>query len=210
MMSVLKGRRWDDEPVYYTLEYYVAQFLASNSADNEVEFYQQDRLPKGERPSATIAVYDKYWNEIERRDGDVFRIGEDQDTDHWLARHRITVLPGLYHYTIRMASKDERWLGKGALEFVPFNLDSLQLSAVVLGAEPQEGRESPDRTGVSFIPRTNIRFGRGEPMSVFFELYGLQPGQYRPPSLQGMDKRRKAGGGGEPGKEVYRYVLPAP
>ena len=32
MMSVLKGRRWVDKPVYYTLDYYVTQFLAFNSA----------------------------------------------------------------------------------------------------------------------------------------------------------------------------------
>ena len=51
MMSVLKGRRWSEEQVIYTQDYYVTQFLASNSADNEVEFYQDDRLPKGERPS---------------------------------------------------------------------------------------------------------------------------------------------------------------
>ena len=63
--------------------------------------------------------------------------------------------PDMYNYTVRMASKDEKWLGKGELEFVPFNPDSLQISAVVLGAEPEEGRESPERMGVRFMPRPN-------------------------------------------------------
>ena len=28
---------------------------------------------------------------------------------------------------------------------------------------------------VRFLPRPNTRFGRGEPMSVYLELYGLRP-----------------------------------
>ena len=153
----------------------MAQFLAANSFDNEVEFYQDDWLPRGERPSATIAVYDSLWGEVEKREGQVFRIGEDKDSDHWLARHRITVMPGKYNYTVRMASRDEKWLGKGELEFAPFSPDSLQISAVVLGTEPVEGLESPDRLGVRFVPRPTTQFGRGEPVSVYLEIYGLHP-----------------------------------
>ena len=66
----------------------MAQFLAGNSLDNEVEFYQDDWLPKGERPTATIAVYDSLWGEFGRRRGRGF-------PDRRLVRNMITGLQGI-------------------------------------------------------------------------------------------------------------------
>ncbi len=175
MMSIMDTQYWSDPRVTYTVDYYMAQFLASNSIDNEVEFYQDDHIPKGDRPSATIAVYDSLWSEIDRREGEVFRIAKGKDTDHWLARHRISVVPGKYNYTIRMASGDEKWLGKGQFDFKPFEPGRLNLSAVVLGAPPVENQDSPERQGVHFVPRTTVRFGRDEEVKVYFEVYNLQP-----------------------------------
>ncbi len=175
MLKVLGRERFIDPKVNYTLEYYMAQFLAGNSLDNEIEFYQDDWLPKGETPTADLAVYDSLWGLMGRTGGQVFKVREEKDRALWLARHRITVFPGEYHYTIRMASGDEKWLGKGDLEFAPFEPDSLNLSAVVLGTPPAEGLESPERMGERFIPRPTTRFGRDEEMKVYFEVYNLRP-----------------------------------
>jgi len=158
-------------------DYYVADFLAPDGRNLEIEFYQSSSLelgPSDENPLAAVAIFDSTWRELARNEEPAAASPQPEDS-LWLSVHRLTSSPGVYNYVIRMQAPQRRAVDRGNLVLEPYPARKLALSGIILGGPlPESGRGFHRRGNVELMPRPSRRFRRGETVQIFLEVYGVR------------------------------------
>jgi len=156
-------------------EYYGAEFLGPDGR-LELEFYQSipvSGVPVSERLSAAAAVFDSTWLQLAGDSTEAVKVFTGGDS-LWLAVNRVSLETGRGFYALRMDVPGYRAAGRKRMDIEPYSADSLDLSGVILGSPPEPGQQIYSRRGVEIVPRPSLTFTPGEPVSVYFEIYGLK------------------------------------
>ncbi|HUU28498.1 MAG TPA: tetratricopeptide repeat protein [archaeon] len=161
----------------YVQEYYAAEFLRQDGR-LELEFYQSvpAAAVTGQEPGpmATLAIFDTTWVELARDSTALKSVWTGTDS-LWLAVNRAVVNPGHCFYALSMDLPGYRAVIRKKLELKAYRNDELDLSGIILG-NPVSGAEEVihQRKGVEILPRPSLVFRPGEPVMVYFEIYGLK------------------------------------
>jgi len=164
---------YEDTTIVEQDDYYVVQFKDTTNYGIEVTILQEQPQGPQIRPLARAAIFDTLWQELVRFDSPVYPVNNRGDSN-WLAVHSLSCLPGMQKYYFEMKSDCKSWVGGGELDLIAFKKDSLQISGIVLGIDPDENKECFNRCGVDFIPRPSFVFSRGEKVRVYLEYYNLK------------------------------------
>jgi len=171
----LTTETFDDPLPRLQQDYYGADF---QGLDNEVdvEFFQSVPLAVSPNPPAAVTVlYDSTWAEL-ARDSAVSVPVRTPAGSFWLGINHLSAGPGKYFYAAKLNIPGRRVLAKNELKLATYSRSALDISGVVLGSTPAPGSAPLERSGVGLLPRPSLRFARGEPIDVYFEVYGLRPG----------------------------------
>ncbi|MCE5271415.1 GWxTD domain-containing protein, partial [bacterium] len=190
---------FDDPMPSLQQDYYGADFRGLD-AEVEVEFYQSVPLAAAAQPPAAVTVlYDSTWTEL-ARDSSVAAPVRTPSDSFWLGINRLSAGPGRYFYVAKLEIPGRRVVAKKELRLATYGESELDISGVVLGSTPQPGDAPLERGGVGLLPRPSLRFARGEPINVYFEVYGLRPGaggsrEFREKvTVVAADKKESGGG----------------
>ncbi len=142
-----------------------------------------DQVAGHESYRVGVVIYDRDWNEVERQVREIAR-GEsvrDPGTGRPLELLGLSrgLAPGTYRYALQVDAIGSERVGveKGELVVPGLMGRELALSDLVLASRVVVGMEVPRfvRRGLTVLPRPSRGFERGEPLHLYYEVYGLEP-----------------------------------
>jgi len=175
IVEAMETESFRDPLPAFTQDYYGVYFQGP-AGRLEVEVYQSapvSAAPLETGPEATLALYDSTWAEtaLERTTSKKITVAEDS---LWIAVNRVLADPGPCFYAVRMDIPGYRAVARKSMELIAPPGRRLDLSGIILGSPPLEGRQVHRRRGINLLPRPSLTFAPGEKITVYFEVYGLR------------------------------------
>ena len=141
-------------------------------------------LPIGKKVKSGLFVFDENWKKVFKKKTALFLYDEnfvEIARQLYLASHKNALLePGKYHFSLEF---EDDFSGKRGIVQRDLLLDSVatgkvKMSQILLAKkiEPINYAASLDRSDFDIVPNPIHRFVSGEPVAVYFEIYGLQQG----------------------------------